>query len=728
MKKLFISIFVFFWLAIFLLPFYMEYSYIFEDMQLNPNDYARITDVEYKAVVVDEPDSQGKVVITERLTFDIHAASKDNLFWELWRDLPEDTIDGVKVDYTVNSVKQIMDDGTEVIYEESPKLYWDDYDYVSTNPYYGPGKWYHSPGPYNEDAARYECVFFYVDGLYREEVVFEIEYEMHNAALRYNDCSDLYLALYSGSTIRHLESFEGQILFPNEDMPSEGNYDVYTYGTNSNDFPVDESATMNPGYYTFYFDLDEDDLQFKPYNEYIEFDLVAHGEDKHIFTEYAPYNYYSSDDVLDEIYDEQQEYADTPGKYKTAKIIVCLILSALAIFILIYNLMAGRRMREKHMLFEPAVKPDYYRDIPSDLDPNFAASLVFCKHKPPKDDSGVYSAILLSLARKDYVELDDGNYNDLQIKIKTPSMRSPSSMYPHISQPMTAADQYNSLTSSMDKYNLYGATSNTAETQSTTATDNSYVNTETREPLTPCEQYYFNLLIRHANVGAISMRTFQQRISADYNNTDTFVRNMENSIVNIGVRDGYFQKADYMQPKRQMRSASKSLRIIGILALTLVQIISYFTRMDLAFGGYLIFGISCIISSIFLKSQANKYVLLTQFGEDEYAKWRGLYNFLNSDTLIHERTVVELPIWEKYLVYATAFGLSEKVIKAISLRCPEAVSSPILDNNYCRSGRFRHSGRSFRSAVRTGSSVARGGGGFGYGGGGRGGGGGGGGH
>ena len=94
-----------------------------------------------------------------------------------------------------------------------------------------------------------------------------------------------------------------------------------------------------------------------------------------------------------------------------------------------------------------------------------------------------------------------------------------------------------------------------------------------------------------------------------------------------------------------------------------------------------------------------------------------------------ESTFVELPIWEKYLVYATAFGLSEKVSKAISIRCPEAVASPVLNNNCYRSTGFHRSGRSFRRAVRSGSSIARsGGGGFGYGGGGRGGGGGGGGH
>ena len=38
--------------------------------------------------------------------------------------MPESYIDGVKVDYKVHSVKQIMTDGTEVIYTERDKLTW----------------------------------------------------------------------------------------------------------------------------------------------------------------------------------------------------------------------------------------------------------------------------------------------------------------------------------------------------------------------------------------------------------------------------------------------------------------------------------------------------------------------------------------------------------------------------------------------------------------------------
>ena len=256
------------------------------------------------------------------------------------------------------------------------------------------------------------------------------------------------------------------------------------------------------------------------------------------------------------------------------------------------------------------------------------------------------------------------------------------------------------------------------------------------EPLTPCEEYYYNLLIRHATDDTISMSTFQYRVSKDYSNTDTFVRNMDRSIVNIGVKDGYFQKADYTQPKKRMAGTSTFFWICGIIFLTLFNLASYKTRFDLAFGSYFILGAAFIVSAIWLKKQSRKYVLLTQFGEDEYAKWRGLYNFLNSDTLIHERTYIELPIWEKYLVYATAFGISEKIIKAISINCPEASYSEMLSNPCYRSRSFHHStGRSFRSATRTASYTARSGGGgyggggsFGYGGGGRGGGGGGGGH
>lgn len=132
--------FVAFLVAVAVIVSFIFFVNWFNESNDNPLDYARITEVDYTAEVVDEPGGSGKIIVTERLTFDIHAASKDNLFWELWRDLSEEYIDGVKVEYQVNSVKQILEDGTAIVYEESPRLYWEDYDYTSTYGGMGPEK------------------------------------------------------------------------------------------------------------------------------------------------------------------------------------------------------------------------------------------------------------------------------------------------------------------------------------------------------------------------------------------------------------------------------------------------------------------------------------------------------------------------------------------------------------------------------------------------------------
>ena len=618
---------------------------------------------------------------------------------------------------------------------------------------YGPGKWYHSDGPYNESARNYECVFFYVDGLYRENVTFEIEYEMKNAALRYGDCSELYLSLYSEDSIKHLNSFNAQILIPEKDMPQVGNYEAYTYGTNSNRFPFTESDTINPGYHTFSFNLDKSQLKFRPYNEYIEFSLISYGQDSHIFTDYASRNLYYNDDALLELREEQEEYEETYENYMIIKSVVLLIFIIISYLIVKRSIKRNRKVKEEHIFYSPTIQVEYFRDIPSNLDPVFASTLAFCKQNSRKTDSDGYSSLLLSLVRKGYVELDrinnlhDWTSDNVKIIVKykpTPIMNDFSNMvqnnlntynsnvnnlnlFNQISQSDSSFTGPNDINSTVvgiqDKESITLVNSDNME--STTSIEENKL-----EPLTQNEQQYFNLIVRYSHGVEISMKDFQSKVSIDYENTNSFVRNIKNSIVNIGVSKGYFQKADFEQPKNELTSVSKNYMIFGILFITLVNLISYHTHLDLAFGAFFILGFTLIGSSLYLRKVSKKYVLLTQFGEDEYVKWKGLYDFLNSETLMSERTVVELPLWEQYLVYATSFGISEKVIKALKIRCPDMDLSPMLSNPYYTSRYFRYSSHSFRTATRSASHTARSGGlgGFGghggYGGGGRGGGGG----
>jgi len=99
----------------------------------------RVTALDYRAVIVDEPGGRGKAVITELLTFDVRAHSRDYLTYELWRALPEEYVDGAKVEYNVLSVTQLFHDKPPVEFKETPNLYWWDADYINPAPGYGPG-------------------------------------------------------------------------------------------------------------------------------------------------------------------------------------------------------------------------------------------------------------------------------------------------------------------------------------------------------------------------------------------------------------------------------------------------------------------------------------------------------------------------------------------------------------------------------------------------------------
>ena len=686
-------------------------GYTWEDFgldgfSLNPNDYCNLTDIEYTAVLHDNPNGNANVEITEYLTFDVHAGSKSNTYKELWRELPEDYVDGLKVTYDVESVTQILDNGQEIPYSETSKMYWEDSDYTQSSTM----RWHHSDG-----SGRYpdndESLLIYIPWTYREKMTFKIVYSMNNAALKYNDCSELYLAMYSGNTITKLNSYKAQILIPDNIMPST--YYAYTFGTANSRLPYTESDYINPGYHTFSIDLDESDLKFNYHNRYIEFCLLAYGNDKHIFTKYAPNNMYSKENVLDECISENEYYETQNRKFNTYKILL-LVLSIIGSILIVTNAIRKyKKTKEKYNLYEPEINYDYFREIPSDLDPIFASELVFMKDPfdGNKEKQEEYAAILLSLIRKKYVKItkldNNADWDNLNTVISIEPIRTTYSTPAFTDSPDYSPEP------------IYTAINeNTGETV---------------EPLTTSERLYLELLERHSRTynNAITLNQLQKCIDTDYVYTNAFVKDIEKKpILESGVMQGYFQSADYDTPKKELNKIAKSSLILGLISLIVVNGISYFTPMALSFGAYTIFGIACLWKYFYLTSKASNLLLFTQYGANEQAKWYGLYNFLNSDTLISEREVHELPLWEKYLIYATAFGISEKVIKAIKIHAVELNidSSPILNHNfYIHSRSFHRTSRAFGRSIHT-SSRGGGFGGHGYGGGGRGGGGGGGGH
>ena len=93
-------------------------------------------------------------------------------------------------------------------------------------------------------------------------------------------------------------------------------------------------------------------------------------------------------------------------------------------------------------------------------------------------------------------------------------------------------------------------------------------------------------------------------------------------------------------------------------------------------------AILLILNSIPHFSMAKKVNELTDKGLEEKAKWVGLKKYMEDFSLLNEREVPDLKLWEKYLVFATAFGIADKVLKQLKIKYPELQNMDGYDYAY----------------------------------------------
>ena len=153
-----------------------------------------------------------------------------------------------------------------------------------------------------------------------------------------------------------------------------------------------------------------------------------------------------------------------------------------------------------------------------------------------------------------------------------------------------------------------------------------------------------------------------------------------------------------------------------------------------------VLGILLINLIIAMVNRGKIKTILSERGYEEKTEWQGLKNFLNDYSLMKDRNAPDIILWEKYLVYATVFGISEKVLKQLKVDYPQFFDGSytgymnrysyfsIMNNSNFSSDAFRDFSRSLSSPFTTAtnaynsahySSGSGGGGGFSGGGGGR---------
>ncbi len=139
---------------------------------------------------------------------------------------------------------------------------------------------------------------------------------------------------------------------------------------------------------------------------------------------------------------------------------------------------------------------------------------------------------------------------------------------------------------------------------------------------------------------------------------DSFINSYtswKNSVTRYGEKEEFFEKS----PTPLV--ISLVLFIIGII------LFLYSTSNGVDFILVYFIPITCIILLFYGIVVYKKTIK----GVDHYSKWKAFKNFLNDFGAFELKELPEVILWERYLVYATIFGLADKVQKVMNVRIKE---------------------------------------------------------
>ncbi len=166
---------------------------------------------------------------------------------------------------------------------------------------------------------------------------------------------------------------------------------------------------------------------------------------------------------------------------------------------------------------------------------------------------------------------------------------------------------------------------------------------------------------------------------------NTFVNSYtawKNNVIEVGKNEKFY-------------ISSAVPKIIGAI----IMVLSYFVFMfnitnDTVFipAFLLIFiAIAFLIYSLLVIKKTEK-------GSEHYTKWNAFKNFLNDFGSFELKELPEIILWERYLVYATVFGLADKVEKSMNVKIKEV---DISTYNYYPSFVYFNFGPSINNSITT---------------------------
>lgn len=315
---------------------------------------------------------------------------------------------------------------------------------------------------------------------------------------------------------------------------------------------------------------------------------------------------------FDKIIEEETKWADEANAERTKARILVIAINIVMFVIFVWFITRSIKYIKKLKnvkKIKPETIVDYYREIPDeDSTPAGAAFLYYFQSGGLKQNiSKVFSASILDLCLKKKLEFDISPNEKEDIKIK--------------------------------------------------------LKEDTCIDLPKDEQIVFEQLVKveKANGGEFTIKQLQQYIK---HHSERFIKDLDE--IDDIVKEEQIEKKNYDKETEKEKNKYIGLSIIYLI----IMIFSISTGALIGIVGIML-GITLLVNAILCKIISSRYSGLTQKGINEKELWKGLKRYMQEFSLLKEREVPELVLWEKYLVYATAFGISERVIKQLKVVYPQ---------------------------------------------------------
>lgn len=489
--------------------------------------------------------------------------------------------------------------------------------------------------------------------------VYKIEYTVKDALTKYNDYAELYWQFIGNGFEVPAKEVVGKITLPQE---AENKEKIKVWG---------HTEELNGEIYVTSTNTIE--FQLDGYNSGNMLEVRALIPTEMITSTTK----YKDKEILREIIDEETRWAEEANsKRLRRRVLITSVVSIVSLIIDIVIIMKikkyNKKQKELTQKYVPENNIEYYRDIPREnATPGEAYRLI---NESISDITSVnigkiFSAGLLDLSLKGYLEFEINEQKKKEIIIK-------------LTNKQINEDE------------------------------------EIRE-----EKSIYEFLKNIKNIeNGITVKELQKAIEKYPSKIEKLVEN-----INKKISNGLKENELIDEKAKDEYSKYTSGQIVYFIVLVWSIISSIFVLIaeaniiiKICIASTILMIIIGLIKSIIVAKKINVF---TQKGVNEIEEWKGLKKYMKDYSLLDEKEVPAITIWEKYLVFATAFGIANEVIKQLKLVYPDFENISTINSTTLFIVMNTDFNRTFSSAISTSmsttySSATGGGGGFSGGGGG----------